>query len=47
MRIGDTTVVDKAEVRLKNLRKLVTEHEGMNNLARKLGMSKVRTFRSC
>ena len=33
-------MVDKAEVRLSNLRKLVTEHEGMNNLARKLGMAK-------
>lgn len=31
---------DIAEIRRRNLRRLVTEHEGMNNLARKLGLTK-------
>ena len=29
---------DIAEIRRRNLRRLVTEHEGMNNLARTLGL---------
>lgn len=33
-------MADIKEVRRQQLRKLVTEHEGMNNLARKLGLNK-------
>lgn len=33
-------MVDAQEMRRLNLRRLVSEHEGMNNLARKLGLSK-------
>ena len=31
---------DIQEVRRRNLRRLVTDHDGMNNLARKLGLTK-------
>ena len=33
-------MADLQDVRRTNLRRLVTEHEGMNNLARKLGLTK-------
>ena len=32
--------MDIAEIRRRNLRRLVNDHEGMNNLARKLGLTK-------
>jgi hypothetical protein len=33
-------MADTQEVRRRNLRRLVSEHEGMNNLAHKLGLTK-------
>jgi hypothetical protein len=33
-------MIDIFEIRRQNLRRLVNEHEGMNNLARKLGLAR-------
>ena len=37
---GDANMADIQEIRRTNLRRLVSEHEGMNALAKKLGLSK-------